>query len=359
MDTKEKPQSTAKAKAAGRKKTHHHRGLLVVICATVAVMLIAVAAVAPFMLTHAPENVRIRVPRNATISQVDDSLHKYLPKEYADRVMHLLKVRNADLSKRHGEYLISKGMSPFIAMRKIGGGSQTPVTITINHFRDLPTLAHGLSRKADFTAEEFLKVATDSATLAPYGLKPEQALSLFLEDTYEIYWTYTPQEVIEKVGKSYKDFWNPENVKEAADMGVTPAELMIVASITDEETNKPDEKGRIGTLYLNRLNCGMRLQADPTVRFALGNFTIQRVTKEHLKYDSPYNTYRIDGLPPGPIRTTSVKTLQSIIDHESTDDLYMCAKEDFSGYHNFASDYSHHMANALKYQHELDRRGIK
>ena len=134
---------------------------------------------------------------------------------------------------------------------------------------------------------------------------------------------------------------------------------MIVASIVDEETNKADEKGKIGRLYINRLNKGMKLQADPTVKFALGDFSLRRIRKNHLSVNSPYNTYRNTGLPPGPIRTTSVATIDRILDSEPSDHIYMCAKEDFSGYHNFAASYSEHMANARKYQQALNKRGIK
>ena len=134
---------------------------------------------------------------------------------------------------------------------------------------------------------------------------------------------------------------------------------MIICSIVDEESNAKSEKGTIGRLYINRLKKGMKLQADPTVRFALNDFTIRRVTRNHLTVDSPYNTYQVEGLPPGPIRTTSVETIDAVLNSQPNDYLYMCAKEDFSGTHNFAADYATHQENARRYQNALNERGIK
>lgn len=335
------------------------KGPRIVLWIALSVVVLAFLAISPFMLGGSDGDVIIRIPRNATYADVSDSLHKYFSDSYANRVAYLLKVHHVDFSQRHGSYEIKTGTSPFFASRRLAHGASTPVRITINHFRDLPTLAKGISNKADITAEQFIAAATDSAMLASHGLTPEQALSLFMEDTYEIYWNDSAEKIVERIGKYYDLYWSADSRTKAADIGLTPAQIMTIASIVDEETNKADEKGRIGQLYINRLNTGMRLQADPTVRFAVGNFSIQRVTREHLQTPSPYNTYRVNGLPPGPIRTTSRRTLDAILDSKPTDDLYMCAREDFSGYHNFARTYAEHTQNALRYQHELDRRGIK
>lgn len=316
--------------------------------------------IAPYMMTGSDNDVIVRIPRGATMDNVKDTLNKYYDENYSNKVLRLLSLYGFNPEERHGSYELPKGATPFAAMRKLSRGGQTPVRLTINGFRSLPYLAERMSRKMEFSADDFMKAATDSAYLAKYGLTPAQALSLFLEDTYEVYWTNTPREVLDKIGHNYNAYWT-EGKTEVAEEGLqlTPAEVMTIASIVDEETNQVLEKGRIGRLYVNRLDKGMPLQADPTVRFALNDFSIQRVTNEQTRFKSPYNTYVNKGLPPGPIRTTSRQTLEEILQSKPSNDLYMCARPDFSGFHNFSPTYDQHLENARLYQKELDERGIK
>lgn len=328
---------------------------------SVAVIICAgMLTIAPYMVDGSKDTVTIRIPKNATIDNVNDTLNKYFHESYAGKVMRLMTVYGFEPEKRHGLYEIPKGATPFATMRKLSRGAQTPVRLTINGFRTLPYLAERMSLKMEFSPEELLQVATDSAYLAKYGLTPQQGLALFLEDTYDVYWTNTPEEVLDKIGSNFTNYWT-EGKREVAegDFDLTPGEMATLASIVDEETNQILEKGRIGRLYLNRLNKGMKLQADPTVKYALNDFSIRRVTNEHLKADNPYNTYMYEGLPPGPIRTTSRKTLDEIIMAKPTGELYMCARPDFSGFHNFATTYEEHLQNARLYQKALDERGIK
>lgn len=330
----------------------------IALIAAVVVVAVALLAVVPVMVTGADKDVLVRIPAGATAENVADTLTRYLGEGYSGKVMQLLKIRHVDFSKRHGQYLIPKGMSPFSAMRRLGGGAQTPVKITINGFRSLDTMADRISRKIDVNRDSLLSMLRDPKMLSTYGLTPDNAMALYLDDTYELYWTSSASDLIKKVGENYNRVWNPTRRRKAAEIGLSPEEVVILASIVDEETLMGDEKGRIARVYINRLRKGMRLQSDPTVRFALQDFSIRRVRGEHLKVESSYNTYRVSGLPPGPIRTTSVKTIDRILDSKVTNEIYMCAKEDFSGYHNFASDYSEHLKNAMRYQHALDSKGI-
>lgn len=313
----------------------------------------------PYIFTGSAIAAVIRIPKNADQNMVSDTLAKYFGNDYARRTFRIFNALESKPFLRYGAYEIPEGSSPAKAARILARGVQSPVRITINGVREFYPFADLIAKKFTFSGEDLIKEMNRPEICEKYGLTPEQMPALFFNDTYFLYWTATPAEVIEKIGENYSSFWNEERIKKADDLGLTPAEIMIVASIVDEETNKVEEKGRIGRLYINRLNKKMKLQADPTVKFALKDFSIRRITKDHLKASGPYNTYRVEGLPPGPIRTTSKETVNEILNSSPSDDIYMCAKEDFSGYHNFASNYEEHLQNASRYQKALDNRGIK
>ncbi len=313
----------------------------------------------PAVMVGAPESATIRIPRDGSKEQLQDSLTKYFGDGYASKVMRLVNLKNADISTRYGSYHIEEGTNALGTMRKLLSGGQTPIRVTINGFRSFPVLIDRISRRLNFPADSLKAVLSDSLFLSKYGVTPTNAMALFLNDSYELYWTSTAREAVEKIASNYKLYWDSDKRTRAAMLGLTPVQAVTLASIVDEETNNREEKGTIGRLYINRLHKGMKLQADPTVRYAIGDFTIRRVKHEHLSVNSPYNTYLHAGLPPGPIRTTSRATLNDILSSEPNDYLYMCAKEDFSGTHNFASTYAEHQANALRYRSALDARGIK
>lgn len=330
--------------------------LLLGLAVVIAVFLVALY---PMVMVGAPKTATIKIPRDATEQTVRDSLTKYFGESYASKVMRMIALRRADVSKRYGAYEIPEGTNALGAMRRLTSMAQTPVRITINGFRSLPLLVEKVSAKMDFPEDSLWSQLRDPEVMGAYGLTPESAMALFLDDTYEVYWNQPASQLVRKIGENYRFLWSEGRQRKAAEMGVTPEQMMVVASITDEETNDAGEKGTIGRLYINRINKGMKLQADPTVRFAIGDFTIRRVSRNDLKYESPYNTYIVKGTPPGPIRTTSARTVQSILDEPAHEYLYMCAKDDFSGSHNFATDYDEHTRNALKYQASLDSRGIR
>lgn len=322
---------------------------------------IAALTAISFFLFHkkAETDATIRIPANASSKMVSDTLTKYFGDSFSSSTLRFAKLMNVDFTKRHGAYHITAGTSAFRTARRLGFGAQSPVKITINGFRNKDLMLDKISAKMDFPSDSLRKWLDNSEYMASYGLNPENAMALFLDDTYEMFWSSSAKNVLDKIGKNYLDFWDDQNKAKAREMNLTPAQVTIIASITDEETNNNSEKGTIGRLYNNRLQKGMRLQSDPTVRFALNDFTIKRVKGEHLNVNSPYNTYRNPGLPPGPIRTTGKNTLNAILSSEPNPYLYMCAKEDFSGTHNFASTFSEHSKNAARYRKALNERGIR
>ena len=301
----------------------------------------------------------IKIPANASSEMVRDSLAKYYGDKFADNVMMVSRLRKSDFSKRHGAYMVDSGLSPLMTERVLATGAQHPMVVVVNGARGINILADRISGKLDFTSDSLVRQLKDADFLKEYDLTPDEALALFIDDSYQMYWNASPKKVTEKIGENYKKIWNQQRLAKAKALGLTPSQVIALASIVDEETNKKDEKPKVARLYLNRLAKGMKLQADPTVKFALGDFSLRRIRNEHLQVESPYNTYKIAGLPPGPIRTVTVADIDAVLDAPTHDYLYMCAKEDFSGYHNFARDYNTHMQNARRYQKALNRRNIK
>lgn len=335
------------------------KNLLVAFFSLLSLLIVILLAVfIPYLASTAAEGHTVLIPRDAKGKQVRDTLYRYFEHGYADKVMAVAQIKD-ESDVRSGAFNIQQGMSAWAAGRLLHSGAQTPVKLTINGFRSYDLLRDRVTGKLSLSPDDFDKVFTDSTRLAKHGLDPDSKLALFIDDTYEVYWNVTPEKLFDKLADNYAKVWNKERLKKAEALGLTPEEVMIICSIVDEETNAKDEKGDIGRLYINRLKKGMKLQADPTVRYALNDFTIKRVTQQHLKVDSPYNTYQTEGLPPGPIRTTSVATIDAVLNSKPSDYLYMCAKEDFSGTHNFAVDYATHQENARRYQNALNERGIK
>lgn len=351
--------STAPKSKNKRTKKSSAKAVRIILWAVCGIVLITGLSVTlPYFLTGSAQAAIIRIPKGAMSDQVSDSLSKYFGEKYADLTIDIFNHLESRPFLRYGAYEIPEGTSPANAARILARGVQAPVKITINGVREFAPFADRIAAKFNFTGDDLRSVLANKDLAAQYGLTPEQFPALFMNDTYFFYWTTTPTELIEKIGENYNKFWNQERRQKASALGLTPAEVMIVASITDEETNQIYEKGRIGRLYINRLHKGMRLQADPTVKFALKDFSIRRITQEHLSTPSEYNTYRVTGLPPGPIRTTSKETVDAILNSQPSNDLYMCAKEDFSGFHNFAATYAEHQENARRYRKALDERGI-
>lgn len=322
----------------------------------------ALTACAAFLLMGGnSEAAPIVIPDGCTTQQLSDSIRKYTSASYARKVMFFVRLTGGGktLTERHGLYVIQPGTQPFMAARKLMRGGQTPVRLTVNDTRTLDDLTERVAAKFEFSADSLRTELLSAERLDSTGHTPDHARAIFLNNTYEFYSTDSPAKVLSRLESEYSKFWTPQRRKKAAALGLTPDEVVTLASIVDEETNAASEKGRIGRLYINRLKKGMRLQADPTVKYAIGDFEIKRVTADHLAVNSPYNTYRSAGLPPGPIRTTTAATIDAILDSRPSADLYMCASPDFSGKHLFASTFAQHTTNAARYRAALDANGIK
>jgi UPF0755 protein len=257
-----------------------------------------------------------------------------------------------------GKYKISAGMSNYTIIRLLHSGRQTPVKLVINKIRTEQDFITLLSTNLEADSVVLKQMFHDPVYLSAFGLDTNTVMCAVMPDTYDFFWNTTADKAFKKIEKGYARFWDDAHKEQAKKQGLAPDEAIIVASIVDEESNKNDEKPNIASVYLNRLHKGMKLQADPTVKFAVGDFTIRRITGAHLAFISPYNTYLNKGLPPGPICTPSVSSINAVLNAPQTDYLYFCAKEDFSGYHNFAATYPEQVKNAILYQQALNARGI-
>lgn len=268
------------------------------------------------------------------------------------------RVIRLDSKLRPGRYRLTPNMSILSICKKVAYEAQDPVKLAFSSIRTQEQLIDKLATPLAMTPEELRTLLRDSVYCDTLGFNTETIRCMFLPDTHEVYWTISPKELLHKYEQSYHKFWDKKRTALAQKIGLTPVEVSIIASIVEEESSKTDEYGDIAGLYINRLRKEMPLQADPTLKFASGNFTAQRIGGDLLKVDSPYNTYRYKGLPPGPIRYPQMTTIDAVLNHTPHDYLYMCARADFSGYHVFASNYAEHMRNARAYQKALDERGI-
>jgi UPF0755 protein len=296
----------------------------------------------------------IIIPKNATYEQVLDSLKKHQIIANYKAFEWVAKRKRYAESIKPGKYLLDKGLNTNEILNMLRSGNQHPVQVTFNNLRFISELAGAVSKYIEPDSLELLKKFTDSTTFEKYGFTESTFHCMFIPNTYEFYWTTTADQFLERMSMEYKRFWNEERRKKATDLGLTPEEVMTVASIVQEESNKKDEKPIIAGLYLNRIKRGMPLQADPTVKFALGNFKIKRVLNSHLAIDSPYNTYKYAGLPPGPINFPEISSIEAVLNAAKTPYIFMCARQDFSGYHNFSKNLSGHLENARKYKAALD-----
>jgi UPF0755 protein len=254
-----------------------------------------------------------------------------------------------------GRYVISRGTSVSSLIRTLRSGKQTPVRLVIGKIRLREDLARKISLNFETDSASLMNAMNDTGLLASLEVDTQTLMTLVLPNTYELNWNSAPEQIIRRLAAEQKKFWTEERKRKATALNLNPRTAYVLASIVEEETNMQDDKGKIASVYLNRLETGMKLGADPTVKFAMRDFGLKRILQKHLAFPSPYNTYLNAGLPPGPICSPAISTIDAVLNAPSTTYLYFVAKPDFRGYSNFATTYGEHLVYARQYQQALDK----
>lgn len=300
----------------------------------------------------------IYIPEHASYSQVMDSLEVNLMIKNLKVLKWVARKKNYQVLVKPGKYVIDKPLSYNELINRLRSGLQTPVRITFTNVRTLNDLAGRFGGQIEADSVQIMAFLSDPENYRKDGFKRENVISVFIPDTYEFYWNTSPGKLYTRMLQEYRKFWNDDRIKRSSEAGLSVIEVSVLASIIDYEASRADEKPRIAGVYLNRLRRGIPLQADPTIKFALDDFNITRILYKQLEVDSPYNTYKYAGLPPGPIGCPSAESIDAVLNAEKHDYLFFVAKDDFSGYHNFSRTLSEHNRYAARYQRELNKRKI-
>lgn len=255
---------------------------------------------------------------------------------------------------RAGRFEIKKGASIITIVRMLRNNTQSPVKLVINKLRTKENFARQLGKNFSFDSTAAISFLTSNDSLLSLGVDTNTVFTLLIQNTYFFNWYTQPVTVLEKLKEEHDKFWDETRLAQAQEQGLTPTQVYTIASIIDEETNKQEDKGKIASVYINRMNKGMLLGADPTVKYALRDFALKRIYFKHLSIESPYNTYKYKGLPPGPICIAAVSTIDAVLQAPKTDYLFFVANSDFSGYHHFSNNFAEHDKYAKEYQRALD-----
>ena len=303
-------------------------------------------------------NAVLTLPTGSDFRALVDSLESTAVLHNPKRFEKWAHSRDLDLSVHPGRYRLDAGMSYSSLINMLKSGRQTPVRVTFNNLRTPARLAGVLARKLEPDSLTWVHTLMSDSLAKQYGLSAQTLFTLFIPNTYEFYWNTTPDAFLQRMKKETDRFWSSREAK-LARCGLSREEVYTLASIVYEETKRTAEMPRVAGVYINRLRRGMPLQADPTVKYAVGDFSLRRVLHRHLEVDSPYNTYKYPGLPPGPICMPSIDAIDAVLNYEDHDYLYFCAKADLSGEHVFAHTLNEHNRNAQAYARALNRRGIR
>jgi UPF0755 protein len=299
------------------------------------------------------------IPTGSGFSDVYQTIREQ--KIVKDTTTFLWSAQNMDYpgKVKPGRYRLKKGMSNRRLINMLKAGNQEPVKLLFQNVRLKQTLAGLVAKNLEADSLSVMKLLDSAAYVEKFGFDTNSVYSMFIPNSYEMYWNTSAEKFISRMHDEYQKFWTTERKSKAKSIGLTPIQVSVLASIVDAEALHDKEMPTIAGLYMNRYNRGMRLEADPTVIYANNDFNIRRVLNKHLRKVSPYNTYLNKGLPPGPIVMPSINAIEAVLNYQKHDYIYMCAKEDFSGYHAFASTLSQHLANARKFQQALNDRNIK
>lgn len=342
-------------KKINRKKT-------VIWSVSILLLLIVASAAILYKMVFKPieltDTIYIYIDKNSDYDEVVDQMNEKVELPNEDVFRLLAEKMNYPSLVKTGRYAIEDGMTMPEIIRRLRSGSQTPINLTFNNIRTIEDLAGRLSSQLMIDSVSITSFLNDSSVAKSYGFNEQTFSAMFIPNTYEIYWDSSVENLVKRMKKEYDSFWNSSRIAKAEKLGLSPIEVSTLASIVEEEATYADEYPIVAGLYINRLNRGMRLEADPTVKFAVGDASLRRILFKHLEVESAYNTYKIDGLPPGPIRIPSTISIDAVLSPAQHKYIFMCAKDDLSGRHNFAVTHAEHARNARAYQRALNERGI-
>ncbi len=332
--------------------------IIIIVCGGLLSFLFYRIVYAPNTELGGKEVIHLYIPSGSSYEEVKQLMEEENILASTGTFDWLAKKKNYPNRVQPGRYRIQQGMGNNELINLLRSGEQEPVRLTFTNIHTEGQLAGTIASQLETDSLSIMQLLNDEEILQETGLDRSTIKLLFIPNTYEVYWTTSPRQLLNRMQREYRAFWNETRLEKASEIGLSPQEVGVLASIVQRETSKQDEMARIAGVYINRLHRGILLQADPTVVFAHGDFSIGRVLNRHLEIDSPYNTYKYAGLPPGPITLPEPAVMDAVLNYEKHNYLYFSAREDFSGYHNFAETYAEHLANARRYRQALNERRI-
>ncbi len=349
------------SKYSGRKKRSKRKRLLIYLFALVFIPIIAGSYLLYEIIyktnvwTENNETTSVYIPSVADFEQIKTILYKQGLIIHRGNFEWLAKQKSYPSNIKSGHYLLKKGMNNLELINLLRSGNQTPIKLIFNNIRTKEQFAQRISSQIEADSTSIINLLNDSVYLANLELNKYTATTIFVPNTYQIFWTIKTDDFIKRMKREYDQFWNEDRKARADSLGMSIQEIITLASIVEKETQKNDEKSRIAGVYINRMGKKWYLQADPTLVYALNDYSIKRVLNVHKEIDSPYNTYKHRGLPPGPICIPSIASINAVLNYEEHKYFYFCAKDDLSGYHVFANSYRQHEQNASKYRKALNK----